>query len=326
MRTFALVYNLTCGVNGRAYERLNRIRRAFHARGVDLHPYCTSSATTSSAVVQAAVASGCEAILSAGGDGTFNSLLQATIENGVNLPIGILPFGSGNVLAQELGLKGDPSLVAEKLITARATKMPVGVLTTRIADGTTFRRYFNVAAGIGADARVICGVNPAWKRRFGITAYYVEATRQLLSLSNPLPLFRVRFTDSSSGENRDEHVSQVIAERVGYFSSPLRRRNGTDPLLCDRLRLILFKTQQRSAYIRYGLHLLARGLQLPAIPGIEVSHAKAASCELLPGYPDVLTEVDGEFAGELPAEVTIIPDALAMLLPRRPGTTVHNTV
>ncbi len=326
MRTFALLYNLTCGTSPRAYQRLNRIRRAFHARGVDLHPYCTSSGITSSAVVQAAMATGCEAILSAGGDGTFNSLLQATIESGANLPIGILPFGSGNVLAQELGLKGDPTLVVDKLIAARATRLPVGLLTTRTSKGRTLRRYFNVAAGIGADARVICGVNPAWKRRFGIGAYYFEATRQLLALSNPLPLFCVRFTDSYSGEHRDEQVSQVIAERVGYFSSPFRRRNGVDPLLSDRFRLILFKTQQRSTYIRYGLHLLARGLQLPAIPGIEVAHATSISCELLPGYQDVLTEVDGEFAGELPAEVTIIPDALAMLLPRRPGTTVHSRV
>ncbi len=326
MRTFALLYNLTCGTSGRAYQRLNRMRRALHARGVELHPYCTSSALTSSAVVHAAVAGKCEAILSAGGDGTFNSLLQATMENGAGLPIGILPFGSGNVLAQELGLTGDAYQVADKLVHARVIKTPVGMLSTRAKDGGILRRYFNVAAGIGADARVICGVNPAWKRRFGIGAYYVEATRQLLSLSNPLPLFQVRFTDSDTGKLRDERVSQLIVERVGYFSSPFRQRNGVDPLLAKQFRIILFKTQQRSTYIRYGLHLLARGLQLPSISGIEVAHATSISCQLLPGYSEVLTEVDGEFAGELPAEITIIPDALAMLLPRRPGTTVRNSV
>ena len=63
-------------------------------------------------------------------------------------------------------------------------------------------------------------------------------------------------------------------ERVGYFSSPLIEKNGTTPLLSQVFRLILFKTQQRATYIRYGLQLLARRFSVAGPIGkIEVAQA-----------------------------------------------------
>jgi diacylglycerol kinase family enzyme len=178
-----------------------------------------------------------------------------------------------------------------------------------------------VAAGIGADARVICGVNLAWKKRFGIGAYYAEATRQLLFSSVPLPFFRVHFTDVQSGERREETVSQIIVERVGYFSSPLVATNGTTPLMSHAFRLILFKTQNRATYVRYGLQLLARRFKGPSWPigNVEVVQATSATCESLPGTTDtgVLTEVDGEPVGGLPTELTLIPQGIRLLMPNR---------
>ena len=167
MRIFALLYNLSCGTRLRAQSRLQRLRRAFRARGVELSPYCTSTPLCASAVVRAAIAGNCEAVLAAGGDGTFNELLQAAMLHADSLPVGIVPFGSGNVLSRDIGLHGDVTRIARDLAGATATKVPIGLLSSRLANGATASRYFAVAAGIGADARVICGVNLAWKKRFG---------------------------------------------------------------------------------------------------------------------------------------------------------------
>ena len=321
MRTFALLYNLSCGTSLRAQTRLQRLRHAFRARGVELRPYFTTTPRCASAVVRAAIATGCEAVLAAGGDGTLNGLLQAAMRHPDSLPIGIVPFGSGNVLSHDIGLSGDVARIAQKLAGAAPARVPVGMLSSRLPNGATVSRYFTVAAGIGADARVICGVNLAWKKRFGIGAYYAEATRQLLFSSAPLPFFRVHFTDVQSGERRQETVSQVIVERVGYFSSPLIAKNGTSPLMSHAFRLILFKTQNRATYIRYGLQLLARrfnGASWP-IGNVEVVQATSAICEPLPGAigTDVLAEVDGEPVGGLPAEVRLIPQGIRLLLPNR---------
>jgi diacylglycerol kinase (ATP) len=321
MRSFALLYNLSCGTSLRAQTRLEHLRQAFRARGVELRPYFTSTPRCASAVVSAAIAADCEAVLAAGGDGTLNELLQATMRHPDSLPIGIVPFGSGNVFSHDIGLSDDVGRIAQELAGSTPTKVPVGMLSSRLPDGATVSRYFTVAAGIGADARVICGVNPAWKKRFGIGAYYAEATRQLLFSSVPLPFFRVYFTDVQSGEHRQETVSQVIVERVGYFSGPLIAKNGTGPLTSHVFRLILFKTRNRATYIRYGLQLLARrfnGTSRP-IGNVEVVQATSAICEPLPGTAgaDVLTEVDGEPVGGLPAEVTLIPLGIRLLLPYR---------
>ncbi len=264
MRTFALLYNLSCGTGQRAQARLQRLRHAFRARGVELRPFCTSTPLSTPAVMSAASAGDCEALVAAGGDGTFNELLQAAMRQPNGLPIGIAPFGSGNVLSHDLGIGGDAAWIAQTLVGATATEVPVGMMTSRLGDGRRVTRYFAVAAGIGADARVICGVNLAWKKRLGIGAYYAEATRHLLFSPAALPLFGVRFTDLRSGEPRQETVSQVIVERVGYFSAPLIEKNGCAALRSPAFRLILFKTQQRATYLRYGLQLLASRLHCRA--------------------------------------------------------------
>jgi diacylglycerol kinase (ATP) len=320
MRTFALLYNLSCGTNRRDLIRLQRLAHAFRSCGVKLRPYYTSSPQCASAVVRAAITTGCEAVLAAGGDGTVNELLQATMCHPDSLPIGVVPFGSGNVLSHDTGLNGNVTRIAQELAGSIPTNVPVGMLTSRLLNGATVTRYFTVAAGIGADARVICSVNLAWKRCFGIGAYYAEATRQLLFSSAPLPFFRVQFTDVQSAERRQEDVSQVIAERVGYFSSPLLATNGTFPITSNVFRLVLFKSQNRATYIRYGMQLLAHRLNGASRPigNIEVAQATAVTCEPLPGATgtDVFTEVDGEPVGELPAEVTLIPQGIRLLLPK----------
>ncbi len=325
MRRLAVVYNLSCGTGVHARRRFNQLQRCFRARGVELRLYCTSTQRSVSAAVHAAMTSGCEAIFAAGGDGTFNQLLQVTMATGRRIPIGIVPFGSGNILAQELGISTDVGLAVEALICATPTQISVGLLSSQ-SDGKTLNRYFTVAAGIGADARVICGVNPSWKRRIGIGAYYTEATRQLLFSRAPMPLFQVRFTDSHTGEARAIPASQLIVERVGYFSSPLWP-NGERPLLKNVFRLIIFNTQDRSKYLQYGLQLLSCRLRARprGIKDVEIAHATTVFCEPLPRGLQVLTEVDGEFVGELPAALTLVPAALELMIPDR-RTNLHNEV
>ena len=330
MRTFALVYNLSCR-SGPHSKRIGLLQQAFQAQGVQLRTFLTSASGCASAVIRTAGQSGCEAALAAGGDGTFNDLLQAAIVTGSKLPLGVVPIGSGNVLAQELGIPVAAARVANALAAATSKEIAVGRLSSSLPDGNTVSRYFTVAAGIGADARVICGVNPAWKARIGIGAYYVEAARQLLFTFETLPSFRVDFTDANCSACRSEVVSQLIAERVGYFGQCLAAQNGRPSLLAERFRLLLFKTKHRLPYLRYGAQMLANrfGWQRQRdIGGIEVAYARSVRCLPEPDKevaPGVLAEVDGEMVGGLPAELTIVPNAFRLLVPigrYQPPTTI----
>ncbi len=131
MRTFALLYNLSCGSGVRAQMRLEHLRQAFRAHRIELRPYCSSTPLTSCAVVHAATLSGCEAILAAGGDGTFNDLLQSVMLVRHSLPIGIIPFGSGNVLARELGMGSNVLRTAGQLARAAPQKFHWGCSAAR---------------------------------------------------------------------------------------------------------------------------------------------------------------------------------------------------
>jgi diacylglycerol kinase (ATP) len=290
---------------------------------VHLRTFFTSAPGCASAVIRTAEHSGCEAALAAGGDGTFNDLLQAAIATGSKLPLGVVPIGSGNVLAQELGMPVTAAGMARGLAAATSKVIAAGRLSSTLPGRNTTSRYFTVAAGIGADARVICGVNAAWKARIGIGAYYLEAARQLLFSSEKLPSFRVEFADANSGAWRSEVVSQLIAERVGYFGRCLRAPNGSNPLLTESFRLLLFKTKLRLPYLRYGAQMLASRLGLQRqrdIRGIEIAYARSVRCLPDPDNeraPGVLAEVDGEMVGGLPAELRIVPNAFCLLLPMR---------
>ena len=81
-------------------------------------------------------------------------LLQAAMRQPESPPIGIVPFGSGNVLSRDIGVNGDAASIAQALTNAVPTNVAVGMLSSRMAEGTLVKRFFTVAAGVGADARV----------------------------------------------------------------------------------------------------------------------------------------------------------------------------
>src|SRR5260370_36762867 len=79
------------------------------------------------------------------------------------------------------------------------------------------RRYWIVAAGVGADAHVICKINHEFKARYGIYAYYAESARQLLLARYKFPPFVVEFHESGRNVPRREIVTHIVPERIDYF-------------------------------------------------------------------------------------------------------------
>jgi len=109
------------------------------------------------------------AVVAAGGDGTVNEVCNGLA--GDPLPLGLIPLGTANVLAAELGLPADPRALAR--VIAGAPPRPVWLAR---ANG----RLFAAVAGAGFDAWVVAGVNLALKRRLGKGAYALETLRRLV--------------------------------------------------------------------------------------------------------------------------------------------------
>ena len=266
-----------------------------------------------------------DTVLAVGGDGTVNEVLQAMMINGHDAALGVVPFGSGNLLAKHLGIHRKVEGLVEAL--TRSTPQPFSVGCIEQLE-TGARRFWLAAAGVGADARVICALSSSAKARFGIAAYYAESTRQLLFSAEPFPLFAVDFQDLASGKTRTEVVAQAIAERIGYFGGFLEAPDAP-PLPLDQLRLVLFKTARRSTFLHYGLRLVAsqaRGHAVHArLKDVEVVRTREVLChradpagaasQLVYRGKKSLAEVDGELFGELPVRVTLATRRLRVLRP-----------
>jgi diacylglycerol kinase family enzyme len=117
----------------------------------------------------------------------------------------------------------------------------------------------------------------------------------------------------------ETEVSQLLAVRIANFGGVLRQLAPGASLERDDLRLVLFHTRSRLAYLRYVL----RGLFATnwKVPGIELIHSTGAICRALPrstastAKSRIFVEADGELLGTLPAEISVIPDAVTLLVP-----------
>ena len=120
-------------------------------------------------------------VIVSGGDGTINEVLQGLIGTGARL--GILPTGTGNVLARELKLPLNSEQAAEVIARGHTRKIYAGCATN---EGVGTRRYFLLMAGIGLDASVVSRVHPGLKKRIGKAAFWYSGLSQLADWQ-PIP-------------------------------------------------------------------------------------------------------------------------------------------
>ena len=197
-----------------------------------------------------AVRRGCDTIIACGGDGTVHEVLQSLA--GTQVALGVVPLGTANALAANLGLQSSPAKAVRKLLTAIPVRLPVGQISYQDAAGETRSRYFTVAAGVGADALFISRLDPALKRRFGYLLYMIEGFR--VWATHTFPLFEAAFIEGASSQPRVEEISELLVVRIRNFGGALNNFIPGATLHNRRLRLVAFKTRSR---LRYFCFLIA---------------------------------------------------------------------
>ena len=316
MRRVALIYNPTSGQR-HAHRRaiLTRVAAVFEAAGVAVQLIPTATAGDASALAQQASVAGCDTVLACGGDGTVHEALQSMV--GGTTVLGVIPLGTANALAADLGLPRDAVKAARMLLNAVPTRVPVGRISYRDSGGAPQSRFFVVAAGAGVDAIFFARLNSRMKRRFGYAAYLVAALH--LWATHDFPMFRAAFMGGPGQLLREEDVSQLLAVRIGNFGGLVRNLVPGAGLLNDTLQVIVFKTNSRLRYLRFmsavwfGQHTYSAAIDLLECSSID--------CSDLPGADATsMVEADGELLGFLPASIELIPQALTLLIPRSQRT------
>jgi diacylglycerol kinase (ATP) len=313
MRKALLLYNPLSGP--RRSKRVVEVEAAgsvLRAAGVENRAAATQGPGDATEQVKQAIALGYDTIVACGGDGTVHDTLQGLV--GSDVALGVIPLGTANALAHDLGVPLSPTAAARALFHGRPRRVSAGRLEYMDFSGKASCRYFTVAAGIGVDAHLFYKLNPVAKRHLGMLAYYLQGTR--LWLTHEMEHFRVETGEDGAARQVDQ-VSQLLAVRIQDFGNLLRELAPGASLKRDDLRLVLFHTRSRAAYLGY----LMRGL-LGArwrIPGIEWRHAREIHCQAIDSTAGrgsrIFIEADGELLGTLPARISVVRQAFTLLMP-----------
>lgn len=310
MRRVAVIYNPASGqYSARRKAAVQQVLDVLREAGVEAESFVTDTPGSATVHAQQAVREGYDAILACGGDGTVHEVLQSVV--GTQVALGVIPLGTANALASNLGLIASPAKAARRLLHAERVLIPVGRIHFQNGRGPD-SRYFLVAAGVGADALLMSRLDPVLKRRFGYVLYMIEAFR--IWATDPLPLFEAAFTSNGHGPERVTEVSQLLAVRVRSFGGALRELAPGATLRSRTLRLLAFGTRSRYSYFRFLLAVLAGRHTFGR--EIELVESATVDCRTRNGSHEVLyVEADGEVLGHLPAKMETIPDALNLLVP-----------
>jgi diacylglycerol kinase (ATP) len=310
MRRIAVVDNPTSGLrSGRREGTIRAALEALESAGMEVEHLTINGPGSGSALAREAIGRGCDTVIVCGGDGTVHEVMQALVGTGVAL--GVVPMGTANALAADLGLKISPEKVIRRLLNARPVQVPVGRILYRTEGGEEKCKYFTVAAGVGADALLMARMDPVRKRKWGYLLYVFEAFR--IWATHPFPLFQVRFTKKGNGRPHVTEASQLLAVRVRSFGGLLGTLAPGASLHSDSLCLLAFKTRSRFRYLRFLLAVV--GQRHTFSRDVELLQADTVECLPANGSSRVFVEADGDVLGHLPARLEIAPEMLTLLIP-----------
>jgi YegS/Rv2252/BmrU family lipid kinase len=318
MQKAALLYNPDSGGRrNRRQSELESVRMLLRSAGVEAQLVLTDSRAHAEESARQAVRAGCDTIFACGGDGTIHNIIQVLADTPVALAV--LPMGTANALAHDLGLSMNVVKAAAALLRAAPRRVALGRIQCQGFDGNSVCRYFVIAVGVGVDAHLFYKLAPATKRRLGMAAYYARAWH--LWFTYAMTRFQVEYTGSDSETAQQADLTELLGVRIQNFGGVLNELAPGASLNHDDLRLILCRTSSRIAYLSYVTRALFSGHW--TVPGIELAHASRALCK----YPEaandshpqskIYVEADGELLGTLPAEISVVPDALTILSPTR---------
>lgn len=306
-----LIYNPKAGQR-RGRQRVSEVIEFLREQGWTVIVRETEQPIDVISYARQAVNDGADVVLVVGGDGTVNGAANALA--GSDVALGVLPMGTGNVLAAELGLipvptplyRPDPLAAARLLSQGQERWIDLGRAVVTTADGSKPTRYFVLWAGVGFDAAVTRLVETQLrreKRRFGALSYLVAGIDA--ALHHPGTQATIRF---------DEQVLQERVLLVGVSNAQLYAgtvRLAPDARLDDGwLDAYIFEGQGVVTLLRHIVSVLTRRYRRdPERETYAVRRMTVDTEEPLPVH------VDGEPIGTTPVSLEVVRRTLKILVP-----------
>ena len=290
-----IIYNPMSGRPSRRAEDAREMARLLQLRKIAAEACATAGPDDATRLAREAVTGGDDIIISYGGDGTLNEIIQGIV--GTDAALAVWPGGTSNVVARDLGMPFDLNRLADVIGKGKTSRIALG-----LARGPeNAARYFLMMAGIGLDASIARGVNRNLKRKTGEFAYWVTGIKHLFTWQAETFVIEV---DGQSYES----VFALIGNGKGYGGG--MRITPNAQLAEPWFEVYILPSQSGNlAYMR-ALAACMRGKpESTNATLIRGRHIKANSTH------EPWVEADGEIIGPLPMSFDIVPDALSIIVP-----------
>ena len=248
------------------------------------------------AALVAAHGAGYDAVFTLGGDGTAVEVIGALAGSGK--PVGVLPGGTGNLIARTLGIPLRLDRAVAALLGGDRAAIDLGEINGE--------RRFAFSTGIGIDSRMIEGAPAHLKRRLGVLAYVLSAARAVLRRED----FLVRAT--VDGVVHERRASAVMVVNFGAVLNDLIRLGPGIRSDDGVLDLCIFSPETLRDSVRVLWRLFRKDFRSDAC--VLYRPGRRFRLETVPAR---IAQADGELIGPTPLEITVAPLAALMLIPRR---------
>lgn len=276
-----------------------QIGGAFAVRGVPFDLVETAAAGDAERLAREAVRLGYRAVVAAGGDGTIAEVITGLA--GSETPLGIIPQGTGNQLAANLGIPADVERAVEVAAHGTASPLDIGQLSGG--------RYFALMVGAGWDAEVMASCTRELKDRWGFSAYLFAGLRR----SAPPP--SAEFLITADGEEFRIRAATVLVANAGHlFSSlfPVELQIAPFSSFHDGLLDVCIYAPRSLTDVAAVLWRVARR-QFQGDDRMIYLQARSIRID---ADPPLVTQVDGDYLGHTPLEARAVPGGVRVLMPR----------
>jgi diacylglycerol kinase (ATP) len=259
----------------------------------------TTAAGDGERLARRALADGVDVVVAHGGDGTAMDVAAALV--GTGRPLGLLPAGTGNLLAGNLGIRRSWRAASDVILHGTPWVIDVGRLTT--AEGS---RIFAVACGAGFDAELMRSTAARHKRLFGMGAYVATAVGLATTIT------RARLRVEADDGVLEAQAALVLVANCGQLIPgvlPLHAAVRPDDGVLDVV--VLDAASIPGAARVVWRMFVRRPHQDPGITFVRAGRVRVTA------EPPLPVQADGEAAGTTPLTVEILPLALHVLAPNR---------
>jgi diacylglycerol kinase (ATP) len=278
---------------------VNAVMDTLRAHGWQAEVLATGGPGDARRLAEYGVEQGVDVIAVFGGDGTTMQAAAALV--GSEVALGVIPGGTGNLLAGNLRIPPWPARAADVLVRGRSRRLDLGRMSR--AGGT---QYFAVACGTGMDARVMAGTQSEHKRRWGMGAY-VATTLRLISQVRSTP-----YHVTVDGMEYDANAAMILVANCGEVIPPfVKLKSGIRPD-DGLLDLIVLRADNFGQSVRAVWDLLR---EPEGGPGSFVGYARGEEITVSTDSGPEPVQLDGESAGETPFTATVVPQAIRIMVP-----------